>query len=157
METIGGVAHNVFTAAHLYLNSSPSAFLSNLTPKTRLISSVALDLSGKWVLESLKNRGIDTSGIEVCGTEKAATARYIALNDAKGGLFTAAADMRIIEAIQDRGHLSTEIKRAKPRWVCMDGNLSMEGIKMVVNYAKKVGAKGNFSFHFHLGDIETID
>ncbi|KAF8456735.1 hypothetical protein BDZ91DRAFT_786117 [Kalaharituber pfeilii] len=86
-ETIGGVAH-VFTAADLYLRSLP------------------------WVLETLGKRKVDISGIAVrdAKREGVATARYIAINDAKGGLFTAAADMRVVERMSEE-HVRAEIER----------------------------------------------
>jgi len=71
------------------------------------------------------------------------TARYIALNDAKGGLFTAAADMRIVEEIGAE-HLRKEVERAKPKWVCIDGNLSPQAITEVVRVSHGVGAKVAF-------------
>ena len=71
------------------------------------------------------------------------TARYIALNDATGGLFTAAADMRIMEEMGTE-HLRKEIERAKPKWVCIDGNLSPQAIAEVMKVSHGVGAKVAF-------------
>ncbi|KAF8475852.1 Indigoidine synthase A like protein-domain-containing protein [Kalaharituber pfeilii] len=134
-ETIGGVAHNVFTAADLYLRSLPP----------RLVSSIADDLTGKWVLETLGKREVDISGIAVrdAKREEFATARYIAINDAKGGLFTAAADMRVVERMSGE-HVRVEIERAGARWLCVDGNVSVDAIRAVIEGAKKVGTKVAF-------------
>lgn len=145
-ESVGGVAHNVFTAAQLYLNghsanAPPTPFPE---PKVRLITTVASDLTGQSLLSALKTRGIDTSGILVRDTASGfSTARYIALNDANGGLFTAAADMRIVEHMGSE-HLGKEIERARPEWLCIDGNLSVEGISEVLRAAQRVGSRVAF-------------
>lgn len=148
-ETIGGVGHNVFTAADMYLNGPPTSTYVTSTipttgPKVRLITILGSDLTGQSLLSALKSRGVDISGILIRDSSTGvSTARYIALNDAKGGLFTAAADMRIVEDI-DIGHLRKEIERAKPKWVCVDGNLSPQAIAEVVKVSHEVGAKVAF-------------
>ncbi|KAF8455479.1 Indigoidine synthase A like protein-domain-containing protein [Terfezia claveryi] len=133
-ETIGGVGHNVFTAADI----PPPG------PKVRLITALSSDLTGQSLLCVLKSRGVDTSGILVHDPSVGvSTARYIALNDDKRELFTAAADMRIVEEIGTE-HLRKEVERAKPKWVCIDGNLSPQAISEVVRVSNGVGAKVAF-------------
>ncbi|KAF8424904.1 Indigoidine synthase A like protein-domain-containing protein [Tirmania nivea] len=148
-ETIGGVGHNVFTAACMYLNGphTSASFTSTISPpgpKVRLITALSSDLTGQSLLSALKSRGVDTSGILVRDPAAGvSTARYIALNDAKGGLFTAAADMRIVEEMGAE-YLRKEIERAKPKWVCIDGNLSPQAIAEVVKVSHVIGAKVAF-------------
>jgi len=148
-ETIGGVGHNVFTAADMYLNGAPASIPTTSSilspgPKARLITTVGSDLTGQSLLSALKSRGVDTSGIIVHDSSAdISTARYIALNDANGGLFTAAADMRIVEEMGAE-HLRKEIERAKPKWVCIDGNLSPQAIAEVIKASHGVGAKVAF-------------
>lgn len=137
-ETIGGVSHNVFTASHFYLRSRSSHVI-----RSRLVSTVGLDITGRWVIEELVKRGIDTSGIDIIEDSMASTARYVALNDSQGGLFTASADMAIVESMRSE-HVLREIRRARPRWVCVDGNLGRELIIEVVKGAEEVGAKGSW-------------
>lgn len=145
VETTGGVANNVYTAAQLYLHglsTSQSPAAPSASPKVRLVSTLASDLTGKSILSTLQSRRVDTSGVYIRNPAEGggATARYIALNDADGGLFTAAADMRIVEEIP-LSHIRQQIERARPRWVCVDGNMSPEGIAEVLQSSGKVGAK----------------
>ena len=149
IETVGGVGHNVFTAADMYLNGPPTSASVTSTapppgPKARLITTLGSDLTGQSLLSVLRSRGVDTSGILVRGASVGvSTARYIALNDPNGGLFTAAADMRIVEEMETE-HLRKEIERAKPKWVCIDGNLSPQAIAEVIRVSHGVGAKVAF-------------
>lgn len=148
-ETIGGVGHNVFTAADMYINGSPTnTSVTSPSPppglKVRLITALSSDLTGQSLLCVLKSRGVDTSGILVYDPSVGvSTARYIAMNDDKRELFTAAADMRIVEEIGTE-HLRKEIEKAKPKWVCIDGNLSPQAISEVVRVSNGVGAKVAF-------------
>ena len=146
-ETTGGVANNVYTAAQLYLHgssTSQSLAVPLAAPKVHLVSTLASDLTGKSILSGLQSRGVDTSGIYIRNpAEGIATATYIALNDASGGLFTAAADMRIVEEIP-LSHIRQQIECAQPSWVCVDGNMSPEGITEVLRSSASVGAKVAF-------------
>ncbi|KAL7266985.1 hypothetical protein RUND412_010445 [Rhizina undulata] len=125
-ESLGGVGDNVALAAQ-YFGAA-----------VRLVSCVGDDISGKWVLEQMKANGMDTRGIKV--VEARSTARYVACNDSKGNLFTAAADMSIIEDM-DREFLKEQIAGSGAKWVCFDGNLSPERMKDVLKECKKSGAK----------------
>lgn len=138
-ETIGGVAHNVFTASHLYLKPSNHV---TYNAKVRLVSAVGSDIAGRWIVENLTKRGIDVSGIDITPEESGmSTARYIAMNDSQGGLFTASADMAIAENMR-KEHTIAEVKRAMPSWICIDGNLSREAITDILRVAKEVDSKG---------------
>ncbi|KAI5840930.1 Indigoidine synthase A like protein-domain-containing protein [Tricharina praecox] len=128
-ESLGGVGNNVAYALHL----------SGV--RTRLVSSVGADLAGSWVRERVQERGMDTEGIF---TDPArATARYVAVNDANGGLFVASADMRVIEHL-GTADVTEVIKAANAEWVVLDGNLSQQTTKGVLEYCLKSGIKAIF-------------
>ncbi|PUU77509.1 Indigoidine synthase A like protein-domain-containing protein [Tuber borchii] len=116
-ETLGGVGKNVTLAAHL------------AGANARLVSVVGKDLAGAWALEKLGALGMDVSGVRA--VNGGVTARYVATNNSSGELFIAGADMRIFEGAQMGALAKGEIfKGAKV--VCVDGNLSMEGLAEVV-------------------------
>ncbi|KAH8155809.1 uncharacterized protein LAJ45_00821 [Morchella importuna] len=115
-ESLGGVGNNVATAAH-YTGAA-----------TKLISAVGKDLSGDWALQRIKTKGMDPMGIKL--VEGYSTARYVAFNDSDGNMSVASADMAIIENI-DHEWLKERIVKARPAWICLDGNLSSETIKMI--------------------------
>ncbi|KAF8534280.1 Indigoidine synthase A like protein-domain-containing protein [Trichophaea hybrida] len=127
-ESLGGVANNVAYAMHLS------------GTKTRLVSSVGDDISGRWVLEQIRKRGMDTSGLSISSAYQ--TARYVAINDAKGGLFTASADMAVIEYMA-ASTITDAITRSGARWVVIDGNLLPKTITAVLRHCKKRNIKGS--------------
>jgi pseudouridine-5'-phosphate glycosidase/pseudouridine kinase len=126
-ESLGGVANNVAYAMHLS------------GTKAKLISCVGTDIAGRWVLEQVKTRGMDTSGIAVSKTYS--TARYVAVNDSSGGLFIASADMEVIDQMF-ASQVISEISSSSAGWVCIDGNLSGETIVEVLRYCSKREIKG---------------
>jgi len=126
-ESLGGVGNNVAYALHL----------SGV--RTRLVSSVGADLSGSWVRERVRERGMDTEGIITDPSH--ATARYVAVNDANGGLFVASADMKVIEQLST-ADVTSAIQAAKVEWVVLDGNLSRQTTTGVLEYCLKSGIRG---------------
>jgi len=126
-ESLGGVGNNVAYALHLS------------GARTRLVSSVGVDLSGSWVRERVRERGMDTEGIITHPSH--ATARYVAVNDANGGLFVASADMGVIEQLET-ANVTEAIKATAAEWVVLDGNLSRQTTKGVLEYCLKSGIKG---------------
>jgi len=140
-ESLGGVANNVAYAMHLS------------GAKTRLVSSVGDDISGRWVLEQIQKRGMDTSGLSISSAHH--TARYVAINDAKGGLFTASADMTVIENMA-ASTITDAITRSGAGWVVIDGNLSPKTITAVLRHCRKSNIKGPTSPHYPLRLINYI-
>ncbi|PUU78910.1 Indigoidine synthase A like protein-domain-containing protein [Tuber borchii] len=116
-ETLGGVGKNVTLAAHL------------AGANARLVSVVGKDLAGAWALEKLGALGMDVSGVRT--VDGGVTARYVAINNSSGELFIAGADMRIFEGAQMGALAKGEIFKGV-KVVCVDGNLSMEGLAEVV-------------------------
>lgn len=141
-QSIGGVGHNVAAAAHLV--SSPGA--------VRLCTLVADDLAGNLIISTLKERGLDTSGIQTLPTtdnksgEKWRTAQYIAVNDAHKDLVLAMADMDIVGSpLHDvPATWEAQLESAFPRWVVVDGNWHVSLIKQWSRSGKAVGANVAF-------------
>ncbi|KAG0637490.1 Indigoidine synthase A like protein-domain-containing protein [Tuber brumale] len=116
-ETLGGVGKNVALAAHL------------AGVNARLVSAVGKDLAGTWALEKLQTLGMDISGVkEIDG---GVTARYVAINNSSGELFVAGADMSVFESAE-MGALARGAITKGVKVVCVDGNLSVEGLAGVV-------------------------
>jgi pseudouridylate synthase / pseudouridine kinase len=116
----GGVAHNVALAASY-------ASLSSV----RLITALGSDPEGAWLREYAQNAALDVGFI----SGDTGTARYVAIHDKQGELVTAAADMRIIEGLH-QSDLQREIRRAKPKWIAFDGNLSSSSVKTILEECK---------------------
>lgn len=136
-HSLGGVGHNVATAAHLASGGK----------SVRLCSLVADDLAGNLILTTLKGRGLDTSGIKMLPTTSAArTAQYVAINDTKKDLHVAMADMNIIDGPQeDFASLWQPIlSTTEPKWVVVDGNWDSYAVQKWTKAAKEVGAKVAF-------------
>ncbi|PWW74970.1 hypothetical protein C7212DRAFT_282167 [Tuber magnatum] len=116
IETLGGVGKNVALAAHL------------AGANARLVSAIGKDLAGTWALEKLRALGMDVSGVKkISGV----TAKYTAINNSSGELFVAGADMRIFESAEMSTLARREITKGV-KVVCVDGNLSAEGLAEVV-------------------------
>jgi len=119
-ETLGGVGKNVALAAHL------------AGANARLVSAVGKDLAGTWALERLQALGMDISGVKKI--DGGVTARYVAINNSSGELFVAGADMRVFESAE-MGTLARGAIAKGVKVVCVDGNLSVEGLAGVVRAA----------------------
>lgn len=115
----GGVAHNVALAASYTSSKS-----------VRLVTALGSDPEGAWLREYAQDNGLDVGFVSGDGE----TARYVAIHDQEGELVTAAADMGIIEGI-DEGELRREIQRGRPKWIAFDGNLSPSSIKVILEEA----------------------
>ncbi|KAA8894309.1 Indigoidine synthase A like protein-domain-containing protein [Sphaerosporella brunnea] len=125
-ESLGGVANNVAYALHL----------SGI--KTLLVSCTGADISGSWVRDQMQKRGMDTSGL--ASSTAYNTARYVAVNDGKGGLFVASADMNVIEQM-DPENLAQATSSTGAQWVVIDGNLAAGTIVEVLRRCSKKGIK----------------
>ncbi|KAI5816295.1 IdgA domain-containing protein [Pyronema omphalodes] len=126
-ESLGGVGNNVAYALHL--SGIP----------TRLVAAIGNDSSGDWALKKLQERGMGVDGIKV--VEGMGTPRYVAINDAKGGLFVSAADMAAVEEGLQEEEVRGEIGGGLAEWVVVDGNLSSDTIMAVMKEAARKGKK----------------
>lgn len=115
-NSVGGVGHNVTMASHYGLQSN----FCNSNKKSRLVSVVGEDITGKSIMASLESIGVDTLGILV---GPGSTAQYVSNHDANGDLIVACADMKIIE--QDfANHIISQIDRSSPQSVILDCNIT---------------------------------
>lgn len=121
-NSIGGVGYNI-SLANWYVTDKGS--------KSRLVSFVGDDIQGRAILQELKELEFDTSGISVI--EKGQTAQYTAIHDDKGELVVACADMSLIEA-DFVAVIEAQIKRAMPKTVVIDCNLSPKTIQGVIDF-----------------------
>lgn len=123
-EALGGVAANVAYAAQL------------AGVRARLVTVVGRDVAGRWACEQLRQRGMDLLGVRMAAA--ASTARYVCVNDARGRLLVAGADMAAVEALApdavasalDRAHLPAL------RCVVVDANLRPETIAAVIAHCR---------------------
>jgi pseudouridylate synthase / pseudouridine kinase len=133
-QAIGGVGHNVATAAHLIGNGTT----------VRLCSFVADDLAGNVIMSSLKERGLDVSAIMTLngdGRTPVRTAQYVAINDGNKDLAMAMADMRIISSpMSDFTPWKTIIEASKAKLVVVDANWDESVIFQWTEEAKRAGA-----------------
>jgi pseudouridine-5'-phosphate glycosidase/pseudouridine kinase len=139
-ESLGGVAGNVAYALHL--SGIP----------TRLVAAVGNDASGRWAVEKLGQRGMETGGVK---TVDMGTPRYVAINDSKGGLFVAAADMRAVEQGLDTEIVRGEVGGGLAEWVVIDGNLSEATITAVLKEAGRKGKKGIIQYPYSISHIPS--
>jgi pseudouridine-5'-phosphate glycosidase/pseudouridine kinase len=140
-QSIGGVGHNVATAAHLI--GGPNS--------VRLCSLVADDLAGSLILSTLKDRGLDTVGIMTLKQDvkdpdqQWRTAQYVSVNDSKKDLVLAMADMDIIgSASHSPSTLWPTNASSPPKWVVVDGNWDASVIQQWLSSAQGSGAKTAF-------------
>ena len=130
LQTIGGVGHNV-AAAMSYLGRS-----------VRLCSSVGNDRAGEIAKDSLKTRGLTTSGIRTLDLADR-TAQYVAFNDANGHLILAMADMDILIStkVSFDEVWKHHIDECKPRWLVVDANWDERTLHEWISVGRKAGAK----------------
>jgi pseudouridylate synthase / pseudouridine kinase len=114
--SVGGVGHNVALAA---------SYAS--TDSVRLITAIGDDPDGALLHKYAQASGLDVSS----ASADTGTARCVAIHDRDGELITAAADMTIIERVAD-ADIRKEIRRARPKWLAFDGNLSPSAIKTII-------------------------
>ena len=134
-QSIGGVGHNVATAAQL-IGAGTSV---------RLCSLIADDLAGGMILSSLKERGLDTTAIRTLkagGGEIPRTAQYVAVNDANKDLVLAMADMRIISShTTDFSPWQSLVETSKPKWIVVDANWDQSAMLQWIRVARNTGAR----------------
>ena len=128
-QSVGGVGQNVAVAAH-YAGAN-----------VRFCSIVGQDEAGKAAISSLRQKGLDSSSINILGDGKR-TAQYVAVNDARKDLVIAMADMKIFE---DNEHgferrWRCHLDRCKPRWLIVDGNWDSQTLQKWIHAGKSAGA-----------------
>jgi pseudouridine-5'-phosphate glycosidase/pseudouridine kinase len=134
-QAIGGVGHNVATAAHLIGKGTT----------VRLASRVADDLAGNMILSSMKERGMDITAVTKVprgNGESINTAQYVAINGQDKALQLAMADMRIISS--SKVDTDQIIKTTKPKWVVVDANWDQAVVARWIKGANEVGARVAF-------------
>lgn len=120
LQSVGGVGRNVMSAAMA------------TGARCLLISSVGEDLFGSFVISQLRQAGVRTDGVNaVAGTT---TATYVAVNESRGDLDTAVADMSIFDtrlpSLEALSPLPSVAARAlqMAKFLCIDGNLHPDDI-----------------------------
>ncbi|KZF22340.1 hypothetical protein L228DRAFT_221199 [Xylona heveae TC161] len=147
-QSLGGVGHNIASAAHA------------VGASVRLCSLVGDDLSGRAVLDNLSKRGLGTESIKVLGPESGRrTAQYVAVNDAKKDLVLAMADMSILEnlgaiptsseGITSPGSVkslwnSLDLAALQAKWLVADANWDPLTLSEWINKGKSAGARVAF-------------
>lgn len=118
-QSLGGVASNVASAAHL------------LGASVHLCSAVGNDLAGKTAVEALSAMNLSTVGVKSLSDGDSRTAQYVAVNDAHRDLYMAMADMSILESTSSgtnsleevlQSHWLPQLRNAKPSHLVLDAN-----------------------------------
>ena len=132
-QGIGGVGHNLATAAH-YLGTS-----------VRLISAVGDDVAGNTAVQMLRQKGMETVGIENLGSI-GRTAQYVAVNDAHKNLVLAMADMEIMEktAADFKNLWQSKVDDAKAKWLLLDANWDQATLQKWIFAGHAAGTKVAF-------------
>lgn len=134
-HSVGGVGHNVALAAH-YAGAS-----------TLLCSAVGNDVTGRALIEQIREEGLETSGVDVLNlAPDARTAEYVAIADTKKDLVVAMADMSILSnsVLDAKSFWAPLIARHQPKWVIVDGNWSTSIISHIAEAARSTGANVAF-------------
>lgn len=151
--SLGGVGRNIAEAAHRVI-ASHSQDLA-LSASTLLVSPVGDDAFGRLLNDETRKIGMRTDGL-MQSNERTAVCNMVL--DGTGGLIGGVADMGIIEALNE-STVSTVIlsnyvakscylkaldhlKTHQPALVCIDGNLSPNTIKHIVEYCNEADIKG---------------
>lgn len=94
---------------------------------------------GDKILKDLESKQIDNSGI-LTTDQDLNTAQYISIHGDDGSLLVACADMDIIESINNE-HIIRELKRARPEYVLIDCNITVENMDCILIQSKELGFK----------------
>ncbi|RDA91756.1 hypothetical protein CP533_4787 [Ophiocordyceps camponoti-saundersi (nom. inval.)] len=136
-QSIGGVGYNVALAAHL----------ASRNTRVRFCSMVADDVAGSTVLASLQASGLDTSYIQTLQQEShpdARTSQYVAVNDDKGDLLIAMADMAILSQHSASGQWNSAMETTAPKWVVVDGNWNPRDLRKWLALGRQYRVKAAF-------------
>ncbi len=124
-RSVGGVARNI------------AENLARLGHPVVLISAVADDEAGRWVLERTRGAGVDTRHVLVVPDGR--TGVYLAVLDEQGNLVVAVDDMGILEAITPRYLQARRGLFEQAAMVVLDANLSPAALRMAVRLAHRFG------------------
>lgn len=124
-RSVGGVARNI------------AENLARLGHPVALISAVADDEAGRWVLERTRSAGVDVRHVTVVSGGR--TGIYLAVLDEQGNLVVAVDDMKILEAITPRYLRSCRALFEQAAMVVLDANLSPAALRMAVRLARRFG------------------
>lgn len=121
----GGVARNVAEG------------LARLGVTTRLISAVADDEAGRWLLEVTAAAGADVSSVRVFQGER--TASYLAVLDRDGAMTVSIDDMGIVRQLDPRMLKAHRTAIAEAVMVVVDANLQPAALDTVLEIADEAG------------------
>lgn len=121
----GGVARNVAEG------------LARLGVTTRLISAVADDEAGRWLLEVTAAAGADVSSVRVFQGER--TASYLAVLDRDGAMTVSIDDMGIVRRLDPRMLRAHRSAIAEAVMVVVDANLQPAALDTVLEIAGEAG------------------
>ncbi|KAG0708811.1 Indigoidine synthase A like protein-domain-containing protein [Suillus ampliporus] len=129
--SLGGVGRNIAEAAHRVISSYGSEF----SAATLLVSPVGDDSFGRLLSEETRMLGMRTDGlIPVHGGRSPVCSLLL---ERSGGLRAGVADMDLVRNMD--GHMAREfILTHKPRLLAVDGNISPDTLKVVVNLSKEL-------------------
>ncbi|KAH8586460.1 Indigoidine synthase A like protein-domain-containing protein [Bisporella sp. PMI_857] len=137
-SSIGGVGYNVAFAAHL-VGGNESVGLCSL---------VVDDVAGQTILSNrslIQEDGLGTDGIlKISSSTSRRTAQYIAVNDAKGDLVIAIADMGVFEERILDSHLSTIQVSDNLKWIVVDANWNPDTARAIMSKYSSLGVKVAF-------------
>ncbi|CCL99025.1 uncharacterized protein FIBRA_01034 [Fibroporia radiculosa] len=125
--SLGGVARNVAEAAHRILSSRPTAELGTAL----LVSPIGRDSFGRLLVDETRRIGMRTDGFIQMDAARSAICNMVM--DGHGGLTGGVADMGIVHTLEGNTALSA-LRGHHPRVVALDGNLSQETLKSLLNY-----------------------
>ncbi|WP_448593891.1 carbohydrate kinase family protein [Thermoflexus hugenholtzii] len=124
-RSVGGVARNI------------AENLARLGHPVFLISAVADDEAGRWVLERTRSAGVNVEHVAVIPQGRTGT--YLAVLDEQGNLVVAVDDMSILEAITPRYLQTRRALFEQAAMVVLDANLSPAALRMAVRLARRFG------------------
>ncbi|MER3401423.1 MAG: ribokinase [Thermoflexus sp.] len=124
-RSVGGVARNI------------AENLARLGQPVFLISAVADDEAGCWVLERTRGAGVEISHVAV--VPQGRTGTYLAVLDEQGNLVVAVDDMGILETITPRYLQDRRSLFEQAAMVVLDANLSPAALRSAIRLARRCG------------------
>ena len=124
-RSVGGVARNI------------AENLARLGQPVFLISAVADDEAGRWVLERTRGAGVEVSHVAVVSQGRTGT--YLAVLDEQGNLVVAVDDMGILETITPRYLQDRRSLFEQAAMVVLDANLSPAALRSAIRLARRCG------------------
>lgn len=124
-RSVGGVARNI------------AENLARLGQPVFLISAVADDEAGRWVLGRTRGAGVEVSHVAV--VPQGRTGTYLAVLDEQGNLVVAVDDMGILETITPRYLQDRRPLFEQAAMVVLDANLSPAALRSAIRLARRCG------------------